>query len=502
MSNLIIVKLATIAAQFVFINSAIAQMQYAGTINYEYKERIDMSTNISPLGDDLFGDSTSYENGATTFAVTDVKAKTNVRIPVQLGRSLEGTEGEGFGKKYDLTPDIFGARWDAEVPYIEGDHLVQDGWLASGGRCSGGNFSLGSTNVSVMIVPGHNFSFGNDIKIPGYGKERLLALRPDGTRPSDGATYVGTTKSNWKVSCQATIKNGPGEGFIVKLPDGAKYYFDWLASADTGYITTERGNLYLTEMRLYATKAVDRFGGTVEYTYDVSHPHKIKQIKSSDGAIITVIYNPDNGKIASVSTGGRTWLYTHTPASASFSRAYDTLLNVILPDASKWTYGTLPSMESTSAYPRFDTRCELITGPFSSDQDPGLNASNFRITHPSGAVGDFSFRLLMFGYNRTPGQCSIISSYRPKAYLSSALYYKSISGSGVPQKTWSIKYYPSWSYEYECQGCPTTARTVISQNNGKTTTRVFGNDYSSNAGQLLSKTTTGLEFRLLSIINT
>ncbi|MDR6842186.1 hypothetical protein [Pseudoxanthomonas sacheonensis] len=490
-----LILLAIVAAQLVFIPLAAAQS--IGTVNYEYSEKIDQKTNISPLGEDLFGDRTNFENGATTFAATDVTAETNVKLPMQLGRSLAVTTFKGGGGSSHVTdnpvPDIFGSGWDTEVPYMQGDFVADRGWTTTPWpndvRCSGGHFSVGAANVSSIVIPAHNFHFGIDIKIPGYGKERMLELLADGGRPSDGVKYVSTTKSNWKVSCLPTIKNGPSEGFIVTLPDGAKYYFDWLATAGTGFISTARGDLNLAQMRLYATKAVDRFGGTVEYIYDVNRPHRISQIKSSDGAVINVFYNPDNGKVASVSTGGRVWQYTYSVTSTS-QRDYDKLLNVVLPDASKWTYGGALNPASPLIGPAsWEGTCQITVGNRSSDQSPlGSELSYFRITHPSGAIGDFGFRSIMFGYNKTPGACALAYSYIPKAYISNALYYKSISGPGIPQKIWNVKYYPSWSYASECQGCAATARTVVSENDGKITTYVFGNDYAINAGQLLSKT--------------
>jgi hypothetical protein len=115
------------------------------------------------------------------------------------------------------------------------------------------------------------------------------------------------------------------------------------------------------------------------------------------------------------------------------------------------------------------------------------------MTHPSGAVGDFSFRAIMFGYNRVGGSCMPGTDYVPKAHIGNALYAKAISGLGLQTKTWSINYFPSWSYASECANtsCPTTANTVVTETSGRTTTYVFGNDWPSNASQLLSKTVSG-----------
>jgi hypothetical protein len=462
---------------------ALAQ-QMAGTIAYEYRERIDAATNIQPLGDDLFGDKTSYENGATTFEVTDVELGTNVKLPLRIGRTMEVAPSRGRFRNHNQTADIFGIRWRADVPYIRGDYLQSLGWVAVNGpdgkRCSNGTFSVSATNVSQIIVPAHNWFVGNDINIPGYGKERLLAMLSDTARPTSGGPYVGTTKSHWKVSCTTSIKNGVGEGFIVTLPDGAKYTFDWMASIPSGYITTGRGDLQIQEMTMYATKAVDRFGGSIEYTYSTTNPHQLTKIQSSDGVSISLAYDAANGKVSTISTSGRTWSYAYQQTALS---------QVTLPDGSFWTYSGIPLYvgSETGANP-----CDFTVGTKTSSSAPGSNeSSTLVIKHPSGAMGEFSFRALMFGYNKVPGACVSYSSYRPKAYVANSLYKKTISGPGISAKTWNISYAPSWSYLSECQGCATTATTTVSESSGRTTAYVFGNDFSVNSGRMLSKTVSG-----------
>jgi hypothetical protein len=189
-SNLVLIKFLWCSALIIFgaiCLPAKAQYEYAGTINYKYNEKVDQSTNVSSLGDDLFGESTNFENGATTFSYVDVKAKSNVKIPIQLGRILNIRGASGWSPKsqvnqYPTGFSIFGGQWESDAPFIQNDSLADFGWVADGGagRCTSGNFSKSVTNVSQVVVPAHNFFYGNDIYIAGYGYERLLALLPDG----------------------------------------------------------------------------------------------------------------------------------------------------------------------------------------------------------------------------------------------------------------------------------------------------------------------------------
>lgn len=446
----------------------------SGTLRYEYKERIDSATNVHPLGNDLFGDETNFENGDTYFRVTDVTVPSNVQIPVTVGRVMHVATSLSLNFP---EVDIFGTRWAADIPYISGKYLAATGWVAPGsGRCSSGEFSLGVYAKIMMVVPAYNWFTGLDINIPGYGTERLLALLPDSARPSDGSVYVGTTKSNWKISCTSSIKNGSGEGFVVTLPDGAKYYFDWMAKAGTESMYFPWGYDGVDRMRMYATKAVDRFGGQVDYTYSASNPNQITRIKASDGPSIDLAYDSSSGKVATVSASGRIWTYTYSSSE---------LQRVKLPDNSEWTY-------SSAFSPFGDTfvGCSFGVGTRTTDKNPDSGEySSFTMKHPSGAIGVFDFRVLAFGYNRTPGKCISGTVYRPKAYLAYSLYRKSIAGPGMESIITDIKYYPSWSYVGECSGgCATSANTVVTENTGRISTYKFGNDYPTNAGWQLAKT--------------
>ena len=152
---------------------------------------------------------------------------------------------------------------------------------------------------------------GVQINIPGYGQEQMLKLNAGQTLPTSGGPFYATTKSAWKVGCLPTVQNGVGEGFTVRLKDGVTYYFDWMVTrkavdlTDNGQ-TDAQGNgtdpwhllAPLTDVYLFATKAVDRFGNTVTYSYDPAHPQRPTSIVSNDGARLDIQYNAD-GHISS-----------------------------------------------------------------------------------------------------------------------------------------------------------------------------------------------------------
>jgi len=69
-----------------------------------------------------------------------------------------------------------------------------------------------------------------------------------------------------------------------------------------------------------------------------------------------------------------------------------------------------------------------------------------------------------------------------------SIYEKHISGPGLQTLTWSYYYTPSWSYLSQCphpSSCLSTSRTDVTGPDGVITRYTYGNDYLSNAGQLL-----------------
>lgn len=345
---------------------------------------------------------------------------------------------------------------------------------------------------------------GIQINIPGQGNEQLLKLNSSQPLPVNGNTYYGTTKSEWKISCLPSLKNGAGEGFKVTTIDGVTYHFDWMATRDAVDLTDNnsvdaQGNGYdpwhllapLTEVYLYVTKAEDRFGNSLIYTYDIAHPQRIKSIESNDSVRLDVNYNAD-GRISTIVSNGRTWTYAYN--------GYD-LLSLQLPDGSKWTF--TGSFSTLSGSPNkigfWSNVCEMNPGDMSAyvSPDPSMLNTVF-VTHPSGVRGEFTYRSLYHGINNAPGGCGLFGSLEagqyygtwgvPSAYGVSSLHSKKISGPGMVDRIWNYSYTPSWSFQSQCgSGCGSSVTTSVSTSDGVIQRYVFGNNYSTNYGQLLSE---------------
>lgn len=477
-----------------------------------YDERLRGSRNYSTLDESVFGDQINLQDGSVTFTQDDVLVDTNGALKLRIGRKSPNMV-QGSDDSYS----VFGRDWDLNVPYMTGRYDARDGWNAgnqNGQRCSAGRLAPSERNgpwpyYHQQVVYASMYWQGININIPGSGEEKLLQNSANQINPTDGKFYPGTTKSLWKIACLGAIKNGPGEGFSVATPDGSIYFFDWIATRNANDLTdngatdlegngTDPWHLLapLTDVFLYATRVVDRFGNSITYTYDADAPNRLTAITSSDGARIDVGYNAE-GKISTVTTAGKVWTYGYLKDSQGTRLSY-----IRLPDKSEWAF--------SHRYPTTWVSDPAATGFWSDGckQDPGRMTSATSIdpsegsiltmTHPSGSVGEFRFRGLYHGTNNTPGGCGLFGSYQtslwwgtygvPSAYIARSLYQKILTGPGVAKKTWDYMYYPSWSFASQCSsGCATTSQTTV-QANGVLRRYTFGNSYAFNLGQLLSET--------------
>jgi hypothetical protein len=484
-----------------------------------YDEHIKKSRSFQQLDDNLFGDKVSLQDGALSFAYDDVVLLTNSSLRVSIGRKsvadLQTRNTPGF--------HVFGSQWDLDVPYMMATYDTRDGWnvgsnvvgngwgepLPNYNRCTSGHIRprerLGpSPYYQSQPIYAHMYWKGIQINIPGHGNEQFLKLNSSQALPNNGSIYYGTTKSGWKISCLPSLKNGVGEGFKVTTTDGVTYHFDWMATRDAVDLTDNnsvdaQGNGYdpwhllapLTEVYLYVTKAEDRFGNSLIYTYDIAHPQRIKSIESNDSVRLDVNYSTD-GRISTIVSNGRAWKYSYN--------GYD-LLSLQLPDGSKWTFtGAFSALSgSPNKIGFWSNACEMNPGDMSAyvSPDPSVLNTVF-VTHPSGARGEFTYRSLYHGINNAPGGCGLFGSVDagqyygtwgvPSAYGVSSLHSKKISGPGMADRVWNYSYTPSWSFQSQCgSGCGSSVTTSVSTSDGVIQRYVFGNNYSTNYGQLLSE---------------
>lgn len=503
------------------------------TIPQEYGKTIKTAEAVGALGSDLFGDQTNFYTGATTFTATDVSIPGNNSLPVSIGRRLVVAS-----RDIEVDPgDGMFADWDLDIPHIRGVFPYYEGWQVenyspSGGwgdtnnRCSAGGLREAVTTEGLTggVWAGPDYWQGYTMYVPGAGDQDLLAVNT-GTNPhipQDGKTYRWVTAQEWYVSCLSTTANGyPGEGFLVVSPDGTRYTFNWFATRPASTITKAMGTgatlaaegtstdsstedsatseadttestetvemapvaegtvLQRVEVWALPTRVEDRFGNAVTYTYDVQHPWRLTKIESTDGRLLTIGYNTA-GRISSVNAGSRTWTYVYGSA----------LTEVHLPDESKWLLSvgslrkarTLPEGNSTvKAY------CQRAAGDLTQPVYAGT------ITHPSGAVGTFSFQSKVHGRSYVPKTCIKPDPYGPAdhakiPYLFDAvgLTQKTISGPGLPMATWTYAYStPAPSWLEDCTATCVATKAVEVSGPADFTRYTFSTRYEHSEGKLL-----------------
>jgi len=492
----------------IFMASLAANAQVLST-DKVYDEKL-RGPRIAALTGDLFGDQVSLKDGTVQFRQVDVSVPTNSGLRVEFARS---TPRHKQGRDHPQQP--LGIAWEIDAPYMLATFDTRRGWDTGGGaRCS--SSYLGPTqlvgpspdyNTRVMVA--YNYWNGININIPGGGFKKMLRLLAGQAVPQDGLNYIGAAEGFWRVACLPTIKNGTGEGFIVRLPDGSKYFFDWMATRNAfdvlanesyrnyaGDGTDPTGLLVpTTDVFLYATKVEDRHGNTVVYNYDPTNKHQLTSIVSNDGARIDIAYNT-SGQVSEVQAGGKVWRYNYQMLGGN------SLQEVVLPDQSKWTFGGLLMnwyvVSPTLPGSFYSNTCSQNATGYRSQDIVAANISPVVMTHPSGARGEFRLGSIIHGSDNTPGGCDIFGTGMsniyfgaygvPSAYLAKSLVSKTISGPGLATMTWSYTYQPSWSFGKDCSaGC--RSRTTVVDPDGDSNEYVFGNSYTGDIGKLIQQNT-------------
>jgi RHS repeat-associated protein len=460
--------------------------QAALTETEEWARRIKSSEAIAALGSDLFGDSTSFYDGSTTFSVTDIDLPGNNALPVRMTRTLTAASA-------DTIPTYVGTLmgyWDLDLPYISGVFSKQYGWKLGGSqpyaRCS-----RPDEPVSLIDNQGITWDYwaGNFLHVPGRGTHALL-VSYRGARPSDGQTTTMGTIDFAQVRCGVALANSgsapgfSGEGFQVLTTDGTTYTFDWMTTR--GFSTLVRGGglgtsqqqLGRVEVRLYPTRVQDRFGNTVTYHWTGTH---LDSITASDGRAITFGYNA-NDRIATATANGRTWQYSYVGSTSS------TLTSVVLPDNSSWTLSTsqlnlIYDSTNTSKPP-----CNLL-----KSWESGI-ARTFVFKHPSGATGEFTFSPTRHGRTRVSNKCfqepgtNYIEYGPPILRDTFALTHKKLYGPGLPAQDWSMSYSAAVGGYADC--CAPDAKTVTVTNpDASSTVYTYGTRYYLDEGKLLHSQT-------------
>ncbi|HET8899885.1 MAG TPA: hypothetical protein VFN09_14030 [Rhodanobacteraceae bacterium] len=365
---------------------------------------------------------------------------------------------------------------------------------------------------------------GYHLLMPGEGGQDVLANADSATK----STYPAVTKEHWRFSCLPTTANGqPGEGFLGHAPDGTLYWFDYLvyrpadgmsrqlSAGDAGlsppqssfqrfadasvvglisllsgsssaHAATVKDSIVRSLGVLLVTKVQDRFGNTLNYSYDSNG--LLTGITASDGRALSVAYVAGTSRVQTVtlqpaSGAPRVWLYTYNADGSS-------LVDVKLPDSSHWHYdmAALQSamLRNSSSY----SSCETLAVP--TDLGPVTGT----ITHPSGLVGQFTLEGRKHGRSyvgeicrgmdtRGPSTSGSYSTF-PKEWYSLTTTRVVFSGAGIPASTWLYQYSSPNDSWYTCTGsCPTTIWTDVVAPDGSTVRHIFSNRLDITESRLL-----------------
>jgi RHS repeat-associated protein len=497
----------------------------ADAVNVSYLQGLlpKLQDNVTTLGPQIMGEQVNMSSGSLEFVHTDITLPGNSALAVALIR--KHTAGRHSFVRGQL------GDWDLEVPRMGGSFAMPRGWVNSAGtaaRCSdysappaevrnatlGGGGSMSTTPGGVpggapmsaaqptsgsgaTVRPGDStspqqasinlprveflpsdFWHGNFIHVPGAGSHEVLRRGSGDTlAPSDGNSWPLVTKDRWQVRCLPSIQNGSGEGFLALAPNGVQYRFDWMATRTLWGVKREGAGLPRSDVFLMATRATDRFGNWVAYTYNPAQPMQLTRIEASDGRVITLQYG-SNGRVSSASDGTRTYTYSYS--------AQGDLSQVTQPDGARWEFSLRSLVHPVPGELGEGANCES-PGAF-----PGESRTGW-LRHPSGATGHVGLAFTAQPRSFVNQWCIFAGQKRvgavwPQVTFSQAITHKTLSGPGLGSGlTWSYSYSATQGSWDPCvANCSDRKTVTVTAPDGVATRHTFGIRFRVNEGQLLT----------------
>lgn len=498
------------------------------------------------MGDDFAGDRIQVANGALSFVVTDVS------LPGSNGLAVEFTRRYQVKNRKGTLTDEMLADWEVEIPSISGTFATD--WVA-GGAVPGNRCSVVGLPPRLPIPAdseGYQYSDywgGLTIRLPDGSSQELLGANSDAVRPASGGPYPWVTEDGkTHVACLPALEGGgTGQGFIATMPNGTRIWFARMAQYELPSLVSRQVSLtgtrivHIQPLRrnvLLATRVEDRFGNHVVYSYSNAwnQPARLTKITASDGRQLTLSY--EDGRVASVSDGIRTWHYGYAilPDGGDLLRGRKSLRTVSLPDGSSWKIdfsqfsNAVMKVSSVSSQLEPSRSCVLQETPANWNEEPVGN-----VTHPSGSVASFRVGLREHGRSNVPVNCENVSFpagnpgipygsnndtnddmnlYFISAYAFTLLQ-KRTRGPGVAEAAWDYSYSPGISFSLkngatvfypvcdyrkytpmQCAAAPKCGNPAVLPCDGWSITKVvepdggwvksyYGNSYKYNEGKLL-----------------
>jgi RHS repeat-associated protein len=430
---------------------------------------------IGALGDDAFGEQVNLATGSLSFSATDVSVAGNDNLPFRIGRRFV-VEGSGaYGAGASRFGGLFGD-WDIDLPVIhgvfaKGTMTEKIGFVASGNsterllRCS--RFSeppvaTGLPRTALVTFDGSEYWHGTSIYVPGVGdQEIMLRSVVNSVAPgNDVLSWPLVTRDHWQIGCLPNLANStvePGQGFLVRSPEGVTYYFDWLVYRDVESLFKDENpvighqndppcedegtqrlpcnpyaaTLDRVQALMYPTRIEDRFGNAVVLGWSGDKLTSMTAFASGgvpDGRQIALEYT--GAVVTAVRSGPRTWNYGYVNGA---------LTSVTLPDQfqSQWIY-SLSSLQK---------KIDYIPGS-SCEEPPAFNAQSETygtIKHPSGATAQFWIKPTRHGRSWIIKDCETVGTtshaIAASRFDTLSLVRKQITGPGIiAPMTWQMSY--------------------------------------------------------------
>lgn len=507
------------------VSSVVLAQSDESTPEEQFHHRMRINQDITPLGDNSFGEQLDLYNGSLSFEQTDIVLHGNgpdivIARSFAVGSRTEHQVSSIDGEFADwqlvvpeLTSMVTGRQYGDTGPYAPYKGTWAVGPMPSDNRCS--EMSTGvwiyreqSSVWSGMIPPSGSWSHGTRLIVPGQGSKEVLVranspLSPVMKSPAGGSmNFPAFTSDHWMVGCLPNTASGePGEAFLVVAPDGTKYWLDWFryewgplvylpVPAPPGHPVQpfSAPSVYAKAM---VTRIEDRFGNWVKYDYSGS---QLTSITASDGRNVSVAWRGDAPYIDHItvnngSGASRTWSYGYSDVSTIPNKPEyyrGRLSNTTLPDGSSWQFN-LGQLLSATPGPEPDPTLPpaFCRGGYFGITNPNPFAGS--ITQPSGLVGTFTvspnYRTRV-GRLR-PGVCDQQNApqyFEPAEYWAEMLTSKTFSGAGVDE-TWNYAYSsPPIYWADECPNgvCPNhTVSTDVTDPSGTITRYSFDSTMNS-----------------------
>jgi YD repeat-containing protein len=479
----------------------------------EYKKLIRVTQDISPLGENPFGEHISLYTGALSFQTTDISIPGNGPT-IELSRSIPI---DGDPLPINLYKPL--ADWDIDTPRMTTLVAKSEGWIvltsaagAPTARCSQFDAPpeayVVSHNATTVWDP-EDWWNGVQMIVPGEGSQDILPRAVENTNAPQmaGMSFPLVTNKNWAISCLASTANGqPGEGFLAVAPNGTKYWFNFLVYRDViGTVYPAMTALQRQEADMLVTRVEDRFGNAVTYSYAADGT--LNEVDGSDGRKLTLTYTPwqnpqvdpvlnhftfgpvnllQTASIVTPSGTKRTWTYNYGQGVK-----FPVLSSVVLPDGSSWSYA-FGSLGGRTSGAKWDWSCDNLD---LISVETGVTHTG-TVVHPSGLVGTFSAQVLPHGRSYVPKLCTYGpqgstdsgSSSLPKLGYTTSITSKTITGAGLSSQTWSYGYSgANASWVGDCAaGCASTVTTDETDPDGRASHYTFSNRFDESEGRLLT----------------